>query len=137
MVHDFKRYPELTNSQLQFYYFDSPHKQITEDFRARVVKVTDGDTIRVECDFRDFSFPVRFAALAAPELDEFGGLESQRWLHSQIMGKDVDIILSKKRVEKWGRLLADVICFGMNMSEASAAAGHGIEWSQRGHDIWS
>ena len=48
MAHDFKNFPELTNRQMQVYYFESPHKQVTEDFRGRVIKVTDGDTIRVE-----------------------------------------------------------------------------------------
>lgn len=136
MVHDFKRFPELTNSQLQVYYFESPHKQIVDDFRARVVNVHDGDTIRVSCDFRNFTFPIRLLDLAAPELDERGGVESQRWLQSQIMGKDVDVVLSKQRVEKWGRLLADVVFGGMSMSELSTIAGHGIAWDEREASIW-
>ena len=40
MPHDFKRFPELTNSQMDFYYDDSPHPQITEDISVRVIKVT-------------------------------------------------------------------------------------------------
>ena len=31
-----------------FYYFESPHRQITESFDARVNRVIDGDTIEVE-----------------------------------------------------------------------------------------
>ena len=73
MAHDFKRYPELTNNQMNFYYFDSPHQQIAEDFDAKVVKVTDGDTIRVTTDFRDFDFPIRFSNIMAAETDEKGG----------------------------------------------------------------
>ena len=57
-THDFKRFPELTNGQMGLYYFDSPHKQIAENFFAKVVKVSDGDTIRVKADFRDFNFLV-------------------------------------------------------------------------------
>ena len=129
--HDFKRFPELTNSQMDIYYFDSPHKQITEDFRARVVKVTDGDTIRVEWDERDFDFPIRMANLAAPEIEERGGLESQSFLEKEIMGEDVDIIITKKRVEKWGRLLAYVINRGLNMGEHSINFGHDVSWRER------
>jgi len=73
MAHDFKRFPELTNRQMNLYYFESPHKQITQDFVAKVVKVTDGDTIRVKWEDRDFDFPIRFIDIAAPELDEIGG----------------------------------------------------------------
>lgn len=134
MAHDFKRFPELTNSQLDIYYFDSPHKQITEDFRARVVKVIDGDTVRVVVDFRDFDFPIRMERIGAPELDEIGGPESQRWLSQRVMGKDVDIIMSPKRVEKWGRLLGDIVVGGESMSEASMREGKSVDFF--GNSIW-
>ena len=70
---DFVRFPELTNAQMGLYYFDSPHKQIGEDFFATVVNVHDGDTIRVKTDFRDFTFPIRFSNILAAELKEKGG----------------------------------------------------------------
>ncbi|KKK68691.1 hypothetical protein LCGC14_2941490, partial [marine sediment metagenome] len=129
--HDFKRFPELTNSQMQIHYFQSPHKQILEPITARVVKVTDGDTIRVEWDERDFDFPIRMANLAAPELLEEGGKESQNFLEKEILGEDVDIILTKTRVEKWGRLLAYVINRGLNMGEHSINFGHAVSWKER------
>jgi len=131
MPHDFKRFPELTNNQMQFYYFDSPHKQIIENFTGKVVKVTDGDTIRVTADFRDFSFPIRMAKIAAPELDEEGGLASQHWLSEQIMGKYVDVVLTKSRVEKWGRLLAKIMFMGINLGSASMDAGYSVAWEAR------
>jgi len=129
MAHDFVRFPELTNGQMGLYYFESPHQQITEDFTARVVKVHDGDTITVSCDFRNFNFPIRFAKLAAPELNQEGGHESQRWLESKILGEEVDVILSKERVEKWGRLLAEVLWMGDSMSDASIREGFGVSWA--------
>ena len=136
MVHDFKLWPELTNSQMQFYYFDSPHKQMVEDFTAKVVKVTDGDTIRVVIAERNFSFPIRFAKIAAPELDEDGGNRSQSWLESQILGEEVDVKLSKSRVEKWGRLLAEVFFLGINMGQMSIDNGLSIPWESRGGSEW-
>ena len=129
--HDFKAFPELTNSQLDFYYNDSPHKQITEDFIARIVKVQDGDTVSVDWQERDFTFPIRLSNLAAPELNEEGGKQSQSWLEGEILGKEVDIILSKQRVEKWGRILADVLFNGMSMSDASTFNGFGVPWAER------
>ena len=119
-THDFKKWPELTNSQMGLYYFDSPHKQIAEDFFAKVVKVTDGDTIRVTTDFRDFEFTIRFSNILAAELDEKGGPESQSWLEKQILGEDVEIIVNpQNRVEKWGRLLGEVRHKGFDMGELS------------------
>ncbi len=135
MAHDFKRFPELSNSQMQIYYFDSPHKQIMENFTARCVKVTDGDTIRVMWEERDFDFPVRFQNLAAPELDERGGIASQKWLERKILGEDVQMILSRMRVEKWGRILADVFHNGISISEESIRNNHGVPWEER-EGIW-
>jgi endonuclease YncB( thermonuclease family) len=126
MVHDFKTFPELTNSQMELYYFDSPHKQITEDFIAKVTKVHDGDTITLKCNFRDFEFPLRLARINAPELSE-GGKESKSWLEEQLLNEEVNIIINpKNRVEKWGRLLGDVISKGMSMSDLSLTTGHAV-----------
>ena len=93
MAHDFKKFPELTNSQMDIHYFESPHEQIFENFHAKVVKVTDGDTIRVLWDRRNFDFPVRLIDINAPEMGE-GGEESQSWLERQILGKDVEILIN-------------------------------------------
>jgi len=131
-MHDFKNFPELTNGQMTMYYFESPHKQITEDFTAKVVKVHDGDTITLRWNERDFDFPLRFIDVAAPELDETGGKESQSWLESKIIGKEVDIVINpRNRVEKWGRLLGKVMCDGMDIGRESIMAGKSVAWADR------
>ena len=136
MEHDFKNYPELTNSQMRMFYFDSPHKQITDDFEAEVVKVTDGDTIRVMTDFRDFNFPVRFLNIDAPEItkgkNEFGGKESQQWLSKMVLGKQIKVLIDEdNRVEKWGRLLGEVLVDGLNVGELSLANGYSTKFEDR------
>ena len=134
MPHDFKKFPELANTQMQFYYFESPHKQITEDFTARVIKVTDGDTIRVTVDFRDFDFPVRFLNTDAPELKE-GGLESKKWLSNQILGEEIEVRINpNQRVGKWGRILGEIIHNGMNLNEESMLQGHAIPFGSGGSE---
>ena len=125
--HDFKRFPELTDRQMEIHYFESPTKQIFEDLRAKVVNVHDGDSIRVEWLERDFDFPIRFARIEAPELDASGGKESQEWLESQILKEDVDILINKdNRVDKWGRILGEVIHRGINLNEQSMSLGHSV-----------
>ena len=136
MAHNFKLWPELTNNQMQIYYFESPHKQILAPFIAKVVKVTDGDTIRVLWAERDFNFPVRMAELAAPELSERGGLDSQKFMSNEILGEEVEIIPTKSRVEKWGRLLANVMFLGKDMSAQSIDNGHAVSWKNREVNEW-
>ena len=127
MPHDFKKFPELANSQMNEFYWESPHKQITEDFNARVIKIVDGDTIRVETDFRDFDFPVRLKDIDTKELGETGALEAALWLRDEILGKEVEILINTdQRVGKFGRLIGDVISMGQSMSQASLDRGHAI-----------
>ena len=95
MAHDFKRFPELTNNQMGLYYFDSPHEQIVEDFDAKVMKVTDGDTIKLKTGFRNFEFPLRISNLLAPELNETGGVRSRNRLKQIIEGKQIEVIINK------------------------------------------
>ena len=131
-MRDWIRFPELTNEEMELYYFQSPHKQITESFTARVTKVHDGDTIKVEWKERDFDFPVRFANIAAAELNERGGRESQEWLEAQILGETVDIIIDpENRIGKWGRIIGNVIHNGMDMGEMSVLAGKSVLWEDR------
>lgn len=132
MAHDFKKFPELRNDQLSEFYFESPHKQVFESFRAQVTKVNDGDTISVRWSERDFDFKVRFVNIAAPELSEDGGQESKSWLEKEILGEDVDIIINpKKRVGKWGRLIGNVLSGGLDVGDMSIIAGKSIPWEDR------
>jgi len=130
-THDFKKFPELTNTQMQEWYFLSPHKQINEDFVARVIKVHDGDTITLNWAERDFNFPIRFINIAAPELNEIGGKEAQSWLESQILKQEVEIkINNANRVDKWGRLLGNVLFNGLDLGETEIHLGLALPWSQ-------
>ena len=131
MAHDFARFPELANSQMSEYYWESPHKQITEDFRAKVIKVHDGDTITLRTDFRNFDFPLRFLNTNAPEMSE-GGEESRDWLRRRILGEDVDIQIDlRQRVGKFGRLLGIVFHAGMNVNDESIRAGMATDFNRR------
>ena len=131
MSHDFKKFPELTNSQMQFYYFDSPHKQITEDFFGDVVKITDGDTIHVKWREREKPIVVRFIDTAAPELDEEGGLESAAWLADQIMDEYVHVQIEPKlRVGKWGRIIGRIIFMGQDINAMSMQMGMAVPFSR-------
>ena len=129
--HDFKLFPELTNSQMQFYYLDSPHRQITEDFTGEVVKITDGDTIHVKWSEREKPIVVRFIDTDAPDIDEEGGLESQAWLAEQIMGEEVNILIEPKlRVGKWGRIIGRVIHMGIDINSSSIDNGFAVPFTR-------
>ncbi len=127
MAHDFKRFPELTNNQMNLYYFDSPHQQIAEDFDAKVVNVHDGDTIRLEVSWRDFTFPLRMSNLMAAELNEEGGVRSRNHLKDLIEGAMVEVIINKmNRVGKYGRLLGEVRYKGFDVGTQMIEEGFAV-----------
>ena len=131
MEHDYKRYPELTNKQLETERFLSPHVQIEEDFIADVVKVHDGDTITLKTEFRDFNFPLRFLGIDAPEMNA-GGDVARDWLKNKILNESVQILIDKyNRVGKYGRLLGRVIYRGMDVGEEEIAQGLAFPFSRR------
>lgn len=132
LEHDFKQFPELKNSQMADFYFQSPHKQITEDFEAYVAWVIDGDTVRLGCDFRDFTFPLRLINVAAPEMEEKGGLESKKWLEQVIGGKKIDVKINPKiRTSDWNRLLGRIEFEGVDVGSMSVLLGHSVPWKER------
>lgn len=129
--HDYQKYPELSNTELQVLQFSSPHTQIVEDFEAKVVKVYDGDTITLRATFRDFDFRLRFLDIDAPEMNA-GGNIARDWLISRILGKVVNVLIDKtNRVGKYGRLLGKVLYNGTIVSEEMIHLGLAKEFINR------
>ena len=129
--HDYKNYPELTNSQLETLRFNSPHTQIENDFTATVIKVKDGDTVQLEWNERDFTFPMRFLDIDSKELGE-GGEEAKAWLKDRIEGHTVTILINPiNRVDKYGRLLGRVFHNGMDVGEEELRLGLATPFDSR------
>ena len=129
--HDYKNYPELSNSQIAEFGFSSPHKQITEDFTATVIKVHDGDTVTLRTDFRDFDFPLRLAGVDSPEMNN-GGEEARDWLKNKILNQDVQIIIDPdNRVGKYGRLIGQLMFRGMDMAQEEIYLGLAFEFGKK------
>jgi len=121
--HDYKKFPELTNRQIEEFGFSSPHVQITEDFEAQVIRVHDGDTITLLTSLRDFVFPLRFLGIDAPELNA-GGKEAGDSLRGRILDENVTILINKRnRVDKYGRLLGKVFHLGFDVGEEMLRIG--------------
>ncbi len=132
--HDYKKFPELTNKQIEEFGFTSPHKQIEEDFEAEVVKVHDGDTITLFTTFRDFEFPLRLLDIDAPEMNA-GGSVARDWLRGRILGQLVNILIrTKNRVDKYGRLLGSVFYKGIDVGEEELRLGLATTFENRRQD---
>lgn len=130
--HDYKNYPELSNVELQEIGLTSPHEQITHGFLGFVVKCHDGDTVTLRCDFRDFDFPMRFSAVDAPELSTgIPGAVARDYLKMRVEGCWVWVEPSKQRVEKYGRLLGDLVDVGGTLGDEMVALGYSLPFTRR------
>ena len=129
--HDYEKFPELSNKQIEEFGFTSPHIQITDDFDATVLRVVDGDTISITSTLRDFSFPLRFLDIDAPEMSE-GGETAKAWLKERIEKQNVRILINfRNRVDKVGRLLGSVIHGGSDVGEEELRLGLAVEFKNR------
>ena len=129
--HDYIKYPELTQKQIDEFGLMSPFPQITEDFEAEVIKVHDGDTITLRTTFRDFDFPLRFLDIDAPEMNA-GGEVTRDWLKGMILGDVVKVKINKQnRVGKYGRLLGKVISRGLDIGEMELALGYAVPFGKK------
>ena len=72
---------------------------------ARVVGVTDGDTVTV-LDSNKVQHKIRLAGIDAPEKDQPFGSRSKQSLSNAVMGKDVRVEWSKQ--DRYGRLVGKV-----------------------------
>lgn len=75
------------------------------DFSGKVIKVYDGDTIRVEdCD--GGKYKIRFADIDAPELSQSYGIESKEYLSSLILDNAVNVHFTN--IDVYGRIVGTV-----------------------------
>ena len=131
--HDYNNFPELTNKQLAEFGFMSPHEQITRDFVAEVIKVSDGDTVTLRVDFRDFDFPLRFLSVDAPELNTgIPGEEAKNFLAEMVEGEQVIVKIDRfNRVGRYGRLLGDIVIDGIVVSDIMQQLGFALPFGRR------
>lgn len=73
------------------------------EFQARVIAITDGDTIKV-LDTSNTQHKIRLAGIDAPERKQPWGNRSRQSLAELVAGKAVTIEDRKK--DRWGRIIA-------------------------------
>lgn len=111
------------------------------EYRAHVLSVYDGDTLRVDidCGFGVWLFnqPLRLAGLNAPEMGTPEGRAARDWLRQLLpIGADVIVHTSKDAKEKYGRYLAEVYPADaesdLSLNQAMINAGHAKPWDGTG-----
>ena len=97
------------------------------EYKAKVIKVVDGDTIDVTLDLGFDIFlneRIRLHGINCPEsrtsdkAEKVKGLASKAFTESKLpVGKEIVLLSKTFSKEKFGRILADVIVDGVNLNE--------------------
>ena len=104
-----------------------------------VTKIVDGDTIHVD------GTSVRFAMASAPELEEFGGVDSRDFIVTICpVGSDVIVDEDDSQTKgSFGRVIGVVYCNGVNLNSELLDANLGYladqfcDSSEFGNDPWA
>lgn len=104
-------------------------------YKAKVVSVYDGDTIRVEidlgfglkwCGIDGKGVSIRLADIDAPEVrgkERESGLITRDFLRNLILGKVVTLKTIKDTSEKYGRYLGIILLDNLNINEHLVTEG--------------
>lgn len=120
---------------------------IEGEFRARIVDVYDGDTVRFDVFLKnetvDLGFGIeyqnrvvgrnwkmRLCDLNAKELRETGGIEARDYLAERVLGRLVKIIVHQvagtEAQGKYGRWVAQIIYRGDDIGSELISKGHAV-----------
>lgn len=100
------------------------------EYRARLISVLDGDTLKVSIDlgFRmHFLTTVRLAGFDAPERNTEAGFKAREYLIDLLADTTIPLTIKtmiNKEFEKYGRVLGAVLHGSVNINEAMVKAGH-------------
>ena len=103
-----------------------PRSEPAVTFRARVVGVTDGDTLTV-LDESNQQHTIRLAEIDAPERGQPWGARAKQTLSSLVFGKTVS--LQQTDTDRYDRVVARVFADGEDVNRATVAQG--AAWAYR------
>lgn len=89
---------------------------------AKVIKITDGDTIVVEIDGQEF--PLRYIGVDTPETGDVGGASATEFNRSLVDGKTVTLVKDNSEVDRYDRLLRYVFVGDVFVNNEMVRAGY-------------
>lgn len=101
--------------------FVVPIDALASDFKARIDRVVDGDTLMaITKDGR--SLRLRLADIDAPEKDQDWGTEATQMLSKMALGKSANVRVED--TDRYGRLVATIFVNEKNVNRAMVRDGH-------------
>ncbi len=94
------------------------------DYNAKVLRVVDGDTVEVELDLGfhiKYKNTVRLAGINTQEINDKDPVKrtlarDAKYFVEKLLPKDTTVIVYSKSLDKYGRILGDVVVNNQNIS---------------------
>jgi micrococcal nuclease len=90
------------------------------EYKAKIIRVIDGDTIDAEVDLGfniKMVMKIRLAGINAPEMNTQEGKRTKDALLTLIEGENVTLLSIKDKQEKYGRYLGVIVKDNKNVNE--------------------
>ena len=100
------------------------------DYKAKVIKVVDGDTIDCDVDlgfYMTARIRFRLARVNTPEVrgeERAEGLQAKQWLIDELNKANNEIRVKTAKTGKYGRWIGEIIVGDMNMNDELVKSGH-------------
>lgn len=100
------------------------------EYKAKVVKVVDGDTIDCDVDlgfYMTARIRFRLARIDTPEVrgeERPEGLAAKAWLVERLEAVNNEIVVKTEKTGKYGRWLGEVVIGEENVNDALVKSGH-------------
>lgn len=106
------------------------------EYKARILKVVDGDTVHIEIDLgleTSRRIVCRLARINAPEMSTPEGLAAKQYLQALLAPDSVGgvtVRTIKDRKERYGRYLIEIEGSHGNVSDAMMAGNHAVRYEK-------
>lgn len=103
---------------------------ILYNYKATVVRVIDGDTVKLRLDlgFRLFWIVnCRLTGIDAPELDTDQGQDAKEYL-IDLLPVDTELLINSKRLDKYGRPIVEIVYNGININTKMLNDGMAVKY---------
>ncbi len=104
-----------------------------DEFNAKVIKVMDGDTVRVITETGK-AIKIRLSSIDAPEKRMVFGQKSRRILSNLINQKNVKVVTGKNRKDQYNRVVATLYIDGKNVNHYMVQKGAAWVWEKYNRD---
>jgi micrococcal nuclease len=97
---------------------------------ATVIRVVDGDTVRLELDLGWHTYRIencRIAGIDAPEVSTAAGKLAKAYAASALP-VDAEVMFASKELDKYGRPLGDLVRNGIDFAELMLFQGHAVRY---------